>query len=204
MTTIYLVRHGSTAWNENPRFRGLADLALSDKGNQQAAALARMLRNKPLSAVYSSPLRRAVQTADVLASVHGLRVQLRDGFKSVDYGQWEGKTEQEVQGSDPELYAQFLNAIEAVRFPGGESMEEMRTRAFCALQEIAGSHAGQQVAVVTHQVVTRVLICAVLGIDSHAYWKLGQDPACLNILEFDGGFRLKLMNESPENAWACT
>lgn len=94
-------------------------------------------------------------------------------------------------------YARFLEAIETVRFPGGESMEELRVRAFAALEQIAHSHAGAEVAVVTHQVVTRVRVCAVLGIGSHAYWRIGQDTACLNVIEHKGGYRLKELNAVP-------
>jgi len=197
MTTIYLVRHGSTAWNEQPRFRGLADIPLSDKGLQQAAALRDCLRDKTLTAVYSSPLPRAVQTAEVLAAPHNLPIQLEPDLRSVNYGHWEGKTEQEVESSDPELYHRFRNAIETVRYPGGESMEELRARAFSALERIAVSCAGSSVAVVTHQVVTRVLVCAVLGVDSHPYWQIGQDTACLNVIEHKKRFQLKLLNAVP-------
>lgn len=197
MTTIYLVRHGSTAWNEQPRFRGLADIPLSDKGLQQAAALREALHDKALTAVYSSPLPRAVQTAEVLAAPHHLPIQLEADLRSVNYGEWEGKTEQEVEASDPKLYRQFLQAIETVRFPGGESMDEMRARAFAALERIALSCSGGRVAVVTHQVVTRVLVCAVLGVDSHPYWQIGQDTACLNIIEHKKRFQLKLLNAVP-------
>ncbi len=197
MTTIYLVRHGSTAWNEQPRFRGLANIPLSDSGRRQAAGLRELLRNKPLVAVYSSPLLRAVQTAEVLASAHDLKVSVEPDLRSIDYGRWEGKTEEEAKASDPELYGRFLDAIESVRFPDGESMEELRVRAFAALKRIAREHAGSEVAVVTHQVVTRVLLCAVIGTDSHPYWQLGQDTACLNVLEHDSGFRLKLLNVVP-------
>lgn len=197
MTTIYLVRHGSTAWNEQPRFRGLADIPLSDKGLQQAAALRETLRDKALDAVYSSPLPRAVQTAEVLAAPHKLPIRIEPDLRSVNYGDWEGKTEEEVQASDPKLYDQFLHAIETVRFPGGESMEEMRNRAFAALERIALSCAGASAAVVTHQVVTRVLVCAVLGVDSHSYWQIGQDTACLNIIEHRKHFSLKLLNAVP-------
>ncbi len=197
LTTIYLVRHGSTAWNEQPRFRGLANIPLSDKGQRQAAGLCELLRNKPLAAVYSSPLLRAIQTAEILASAHTLKVSVEPDLRSVDYGRWEGKTEQEAKASDPELYGSFLDAIETVRFPDGESMEELRVRAFAALVRIAREHPGSEVAVVTHQVVTRVLLCAVLGADSHPYWQIGQDTACLNVIEHDGGFRLKLVNVVP-------
>lgn len=197
MTTIYLVRHGSTAWNEQPRFRGLANIPLSDKGLRQAAGLRELLRSKPLVAVYSSPLLRAVQTAEVLASAHDRKVSVEPDLRSVDYGRWEGMTEEEAKTSDPELYGRFLDAIEAVRFPDGESMQELRIRAFAALERIAREHAGSEVAIVTHQVVTRVLLCSVLGVDSHPYWQIGQDTACLNVIEHDGGFRLKLLNVVP-------
>jgi broad specificity phosphatase PhoE len=201
MTTLYLVRHGSTAWNESPRFRGLADIELSETGLAQANNLAKCLKSRPITMVYSSPLRRAMQTAEAIALPRGLEVHAHCGLSSVDYGDWEGRTEQEAQQLAPDLYATFLAAIETLRFPGGESMDELRNRASAALQEIASAHAGQHVVVVTHQVVTRVLICVVLGIDSKPYWRIGQDPACLNVIEYRNRFRLKMMNYLPDDPW---
>jgi broad specificity phosphatase PhoE len=198
MTTVYLARHGSTAWNESPRFRGLADVPLSEKGFAQARALAAMLASTPLVAVYSSPLRRAMQTAEEIAKVCGLDVQIRAGLRSVDYGAWEGKTEKEAAESDPSLFDRFLHSIETVTFPGGESMEALRSRAVDALAKIAAAHPDGHVMVVTHQVVTRVLLCAVLGVGSAPYWRLGQDSGCLNVVESrPSGYRLKLMNVVP-------
>jgi len=198
MTTVYLARHGSTAWNEAPRFRGLADIPLSDKGLAQARALAIMLTSTPLVAVYSSPLRRAMQTAEQIAKARSLDVQIRTGLRSVDYGAWEGKTEKEAAESDPGQFDRFMHQIETATFPGGESMEAFRMRAEDALQKIVAAHPGGDIAVVTHQVVTRVLLCAALGVGTAPYWRIGQDSGCLNVIESKpSGYRLKLMNVVP-------
>jgi broad specificity phosphatase PhoE len=96
ISRIYLIRHGSTPWNEVVRFRVSADIPLSEKGHAQAEALSRTIAHIPLAAVYSSQLLRARETAAILADSHHLIVQFLEDLRSVNYGSWEGHTEEEV------------------------------------------------------------------------------------------------------------
>ena len=202
-TKIYLARHGSTAWNESPRFRGLADLALSEKGVSQAQSLRDLLAERSFSAVYTSSLRRAVQTAQIIAEPKGLVLTQCDGLKSVDYGRWEGLTEPEAEQSDPLLYRDYIERIETVRFPGGETLDELRKRAMSVIDKICQDHPSQEVVVVSHQVVTRVLLCTFLGVSSAPYWRIGQDAGCLNVIsKRDGRYEVQSMNVVPSRAFA--
>jgi broad specificity phosphatase PhoE len=202
-TKIYLARHGSTAWNESPRFRGLADLALSEKGIAQAQALRDLLADRPYAAVYTSSLRRAVQTAQIIAEPKGLALKLCEGLRSVDYGRWEGLTEEEAERDSPPLYRDYIDRIETVRFPGGETLDELRVRAMAVIDEICEKHPSQEVVVVSHQVVTRVLLCSFLGVSSAPYWRIGQDAGCLNVIKHKAGrFEVLSMNVVPSRAFA--
>jgi|YelNatPaOPRAMG01_1025707.scaffolds.fasta_scaffold03878_17 broad specificity phosphatase PhoE len=197
-TRLYLVRHGSTAWNEVVRFRGSADIPLSERGLKQAEALAYFLKDVPLLAIYTSPQRRAKHTAEIINKFHNLPLEERPELRSVNYGEWEGKLEEEVARDYPQLYHEYIEHIENFRFPRGETLEDLKERALKVINEGLSNFQGGNFLVVTHQVVTRVLICALLNISNSLYWQVGQDPGCLNVFEyFRGKFFLKLLNYCP-------
>jgi broad specificity phosphatase PhoE len=198
LTIVYLARHGSTEWNESPRFRGTAEIPLSKRSFKQAERLAFRLRQQKLAAIYSSPLLRVRGTAEPISRTHQLPIKLRDGRKSINYGRWGGLSEEEVSHKEPELYQQYLVNIESLRFPGGETLEDLRLRAMQVLNEVVCSYPQDEVVLITHQVVSRVLLCAILGAGNHLYWRFGQDPGCLNIIEQQEGiFNLLRMNVIP-------
>ncbi|MEI6309534.1 MAG: histidine phosphatase family protein [bacterium] len=145
---IYLVRHGSTAWNEIVRFRGVTDIPLSEKGRNQALALGRWFAGIPLSAIFSSPLIRAQETARAIAEQRHLPIMLRDGLRSVNYGSWEGQSEAEVEQQDPEAFQLYLEGIECFRFPQGETLDDLRKRAVLVLEEAIRNYPGERIVLV--------------------------------------------------------
>lgn len=198
-TQIFIVRHGSTAWNEIVRFRGSANIPLSEKGIEQAQALSRFLKEFPFAAIFSSPQRRALQTAEIINQYHNLPIQERPELKSVNYGAWEGKLEEDVAREYPDLYQDYIEHIESFRFPQGETLEDLKRRSLKVVEETLNTYEGKKFLIVSHQVVTRVLVCSLLGISNSFYWQIGQDPCCLNVFHFrKGKFYLKLLNFHPE------
>ena len=197
MTRLILVRHGQTEWNRVERFRGRIDLDLNEVGRAQALALAERLSAEPLSAIYTSPLRRAVQTAEPAAQKLGLSVQVLGGLMDIDYGQWGGRSPAEVATLYPKLYRLWRSQPHLVEIPGGESLAVVRARAFPALKEVAARHAGQTILLVAHQVVNKVLLCAMLGLDNSRFWHIQQDNACLNIFDYeDDDFTAVCLNDT--------
>jgi broad specificity phosphatase PhoE len=201
MTRIILVRHGQTGWNvgagAGERFRGRVDLPLDDKGLAQARALAERLADCPIVAVYSSPLRRAVETARPTAQKLGLLVQPLPGIIDINYGDWQGLSPAEVANVYSDLYPRWLETPHRVKFPHGESLRQVRLRGMAALKEIAARHEGRTVLLVAHQVVNKVLVCAMLGLDNSHFWRIQQDNACINIFEHqDGIFTAVLINDT--------
>lgn len=185
-TTILLIRHGQTAWNKEAVFRGRADIPLDEAGLQQAEALAAALQYEGITHIVSSPLSRAVQTATAVADAHGLTVVSADACNDLDFGDWQGLQVAEVQQRYPEPYAVWQSRPREVRFPGGESLDEVADRSFAALAQLVTSHAGETVALVAHRVINKVLICRILGLDTNHFWQIKQDTACLNRLSFNG------------------
>ena len=148
MTTILLARHGETDWNREGRFQGHADPPLNATGHAQAAELAAELKDVELAAVHSSPLRRALETAQRVAAEHGLEPVAIDALREVDVGSWQGLTRPEIETRYPEQFARWLDYDQG--WEDGESYEEMGRRAVAALLELAAAHAGERVLAVTH------------------------------------------------------
>lgn len=197
MTRVILVRHGQTEWNRVERFRGRSDIELNETGRRQAQALARRLRGWDIDAIFSSPLKRALQTAQPIARACGLEIGALGGIADVDYGQWVGRSPDEVAAEYPSLFQTWAEAPHLVEFPGGESLAQVRARAWAAMEEVCTRHEEQQIVLVSHVVVNRVLICAALNVDNSCFWKVAQDNAAINILERDqAGHRLLLLNDT--------
>ena len=148
MTTILLARHGETDWNREGRFQGHADPPLNRTGRAQAVDLSVALMAEQLAAVYSSPLRRALETADVVAASHGLEPVPLDDLREVDVGSWSGLTRAEVEERFPAQFARWVDYSEG--WEDGETYEEMGRRAVDALLRVAAAHDGERVLAVTH------------------------------------------------------
>jgi phosphoserine phosphatase len=148
VTTILLARHGETDWNREGRFQGHADPPLNATGRAQAAELAAELKAVELAAVYSSPLRRALETAQAVAAEHGPEPVAVDALREVDVGSWQGLTREEIETQFPEQFARWLDYDQG--WEDGESYEEMGRRAVAALLELAVAHQDERVLAVTH------------------------------------------------------
>jgi broad specificity phosphatase PhoE len=148
VTTILLARHGETDWNRDNRFQGHADPPLNETGRTQAAELAATLAQQELAAVYSSPLRRALETARVVAAPHGLDPIRVEALREVDVGSWQGLTRTEIEQRFPDQFARWLDYEQG--WPDGESYDEMGRRVVAALLELAAAHEGERVLAVSH------------------------------------------------------
>jgi broad specificity phosphatase PhoE len=148
VTTILLARHGETDWNREGRFQGHADPPLNEAGRAQAAQLAVELASQELAAVYTSPLRRALETADVVAATRRLVPLPDERLREVDVGSWQGLTRDEVQRRFPEQYARWLDYGQG--WEDGESYEEMGRRVVAGLLALAAAHEGDRLLAVTH------------------------------------------------------
>lgn len=196
MTTLYLVRHGQTAWNREEVFRGRADIPLNETGRKEALLTGEYLRNVKVDAVYSSPLSRAVETAEAIARYQGKEVQISDGLIDIDFGRWQGVSHEEVRERHGDLYRQWRDTPHLVRFPGGESLEDVRRRVLGVIDEIVRDHADKTLVMVSHRVANKTMLCGLLGLDNSHFWQIGQDTGCINILEFGEEFTLRRLNDT--------
>jgi len=199
MTRIVLIRHGRTVWNKENRVRGRLNPEMDEIGLKQAEATARYVAARwPVVAVLTSPLRRAVQTAERIARAQGLSAEPFHGLLDADFGEWQGLTLEEVERRYPSSCRTWLNAPHMVHFPGGETLTDVRRRVLAGVDEVIARYAGQSVAMVGHNVVNRVLLCAVLGLGNDHFWRLGQDPCAVNVFDVaeDGTFTLVSLNDT--------
>jgi broad specificity phosphatase PhoE len=180
------VRHGETAWNREKIFRGRMDVALDELGIRQAEALARYLSEQNLQAIYSSPLKRAFETANRIARYQQVPVQAVEGLIDIDYGEWQSLSEQEVKRRYPALYEEWCNNPHRVTIPGGENLEDVKERAVRVVNEAVSKHQGN-VVLVSHRVVNKVLICFLLGLDNSHFWNIRQDVCGVTIFEHRHG-----------------
>jgi broad specificity phosphatase PhoE len=186
MTEIILARHGQTAWNVAEVFRGRIDIELDATGLKQAELLAEYLSHRKLESVYSSPLRRAAQTAEAIAQHHSLTAEITAGLNDIDFGEWQGLSREEVSNKYSELYSAWVTTPHRIRMPAGESLDDVRQRAVVLVNEVIEKHKGA-VVLVSHRVVHKVLICALLGLDNSHFWDIRLDNCGLTTFEFTEG-----------------
>jgi probable phosphoglycerate mutase len=161
-TTIVLVRHGETDWNRESRFQGHADPPLNELGRAQAEALAGELVAEPLVLAYTSPLRRATQTAEILSTRLDVELRTSETLMEVDVGSWSGLTRAEVESRYPDGYRRWLEYGHG--WEDGETYEELGRRVVGGLLEIGDRHAGETVLAVTHGGPIRSALAAASGI----------------------------------------
>ena len=191
------MRHGRTEWNREERFRGRADIALDEMGLKQAAAAALNLRNRQVVAIYSSPLRRALQTADIIANQLNLQVQPLEGLIDIDFGRWQGLSGGEATKQDGRLFQMWLEQPHLVHFPGGQGLDTVRQNVLAVVDELSAKHDEQTVILVSHKVVCQVLMCAMLGLGNSHFWYVGQDVNAINVFEIrDGAPLVTLVNDT--------
>ena len=183
MGRIYLVRHGRTAWNKSKVFRGRKDVPLDDQGRREAACVAETLSDVAPPCIYTSPLSRARETAQIIATPRGIEVRSDDAFVDIDFGAWTERSESEVREESADQYKLWQDSPHLLRFPGGEGLDDVRRRAVPRLDELAEAHREDDVAIVSHRVVLKVLLCAV-------------DTGGICVLEWNGDVRLLIENDT--------
>ena len=194
-TTLLLVRHALNDWVGEKLAGWTPGVHLNEKGRAQAQALAQRLAEQPIAAVYTSPLDRALETAQIIAAPHHLEVHIRQGMGEVHYGEWTGQSLQELAKQDAWRVVQFYPS--GARFPGGESIREMQARAVAELDAIVAAHPAQTVVAVSHADVLKAALAHYTGMHLDLFQRLVVSPASLSVLSFTPmGPRLVCLNDT--------
>jgi broad specificity phosphatase PhoE len=189
-TLLYLVRHAATAANlaVPARLQGRrTDPPLAPAGVRQAEATRDLFATVPLAACYCSPLRRAVDTATVIAAPHLLTPTPLAALTECDIGDWEGLDWDTIRGRDPDYYRRYVADVEAVPYPGGESFGGVHRRAAPVLDSLIKEHAGRAVLVVSHHVVLRTYLAGVLGLPIRLARRVSLENCGVSVVTGEGG-----------------
>jgi probable phosphoglycerate mutase len=194
---VYLVRHGEVQGAETRRFIGHLDVPLSASGERQVQAVARRLSSVKLDAVYTSDLSRTRHTADILAAPHSLVPRLRPALREFAMGRWEGLTAAQIREREPEAFTTWMADVAGYRFPEGESLGDLTSRAWPTFEAIVEAHAGETVAMVAHGGTNRMILCRLLGLPATRLLAIGQDYGALTLLVREGDrWALAFLNET--------
>ncbi|MFQ5934300.1 MAG: histidine phosphatase family protein [Dehalococcoidia bacterium] len=180
---LILVRHGETDANREGRIQGIGNDPLNATGRSQAAALGEHLETYKLDAVYSSPLARALETAEAIARHHNLRPIELKGLQELDIGELDGLTGEEVKERHPDVLEEWMRDVSSLRMPGGESIVELQDRAWAAVQAIAEGHPKGVVVGVSHNFAIQSILCKALDLKLDSFRRIRQDLGAISILE---------------------
>ena len=186
MAKLYLIRHGETDYNNAMRFQGRTDILLNQKGIEQAEKAAEFFRDIPLQAIYTSSLKRARTTAEIIGKVKGLEPQATDALQEMSFGIWENMNSGDIQKKYAKEWKDFFASPATTTIPQGECMFDVQKRAYPVVQEILDQYPEGDVAFVAHGGIIRVLICTMLGLDLNRAWHVHVGNASITCFYYWG------------------
>ena len=198
MTKIILTRHGHVEGIKPERFRGREPLQLTARGVAEVAALAQRVaaRWRPRQ-IYTSPMGRCIATAAATAHATGTPSKTCEDLNDIDYGAWQFKTFAQAKAQDAALFAAWFANPPLVRFPNGESLQDLAARTANALRIVLARHPNETIVLVGHDSVNRALLLELLELPLSAYWRLAQEPCCINEIDVnEAAVRVRSINET--------
>lgn len=197
--SVWLLRHGEPADEARGRCYGSLDVELSAEGKRQAQSASAALSKQTFGAIYSSPRRRCREAARILAIERPCKVEIIDALAEIHFGNFEGRTYDEIALDHPDLFQQWMERPTEFQFPGGESLEQMWKRVTAAARTLRERHSGESIAIVTHGGVIRILLAEVLGVPPANIFRIAQDYGAINLIRyFDGTPVVEMVNMRPE------
>lgn len=198
MIRIYMVRHGRTTWNKIGKYQGSTDVPLSETGIEQAEKAASHLTGLKIDGFYTSPLSRARTTCEIIAKPHGMKPVILPGLSELNFGEWEGKTFDEINTLWPGEIDKMYDSPDLVRIPGGETFEEVKERTMAAIEPLLNGEDNKNYLLVSHGAAIRTLLCGLLNIPIHHAWQFRQANVNLTMVEHYGPGRnwLAKLNET--------
>ncbi|MBN2469833.1 MAG: MSMEG_4193 family putative phosphomutase [Anaerolineae bacterium] len=187
MTTVLLIRHAVNDWVKTGKLAGWEPgVHLNAEGRAQAAALGQRLADRPLRAIYASPLERTLETAQAVAEHHpALKVAIAEGVGEVDFGEWQGRRIKDLARRKMWHVIQYTPT--RAYFPGGESMRAAQVRAVDTVEELAGRHRGQVIAVVSHSDIIKMVLAHYLGMPLDLFQRIVVSPASISVVQLGYG-----------------
>ncbi|MCQ4725060.1 histidine phosphatase family protein [Anaerotignum faecicola] len=196
MVKLYLIRHGETEWNKAKRFQGWTDIELSQEGRRQASLLGERFKKIDIDEIYSSPLKRAVETARPIADIKGLEIKTNENFKEINFGEWEGMTAKEISTKYGKSFDEFIKYPENGTFPGDISFAHVTERIKIGLRDVLDGKDDKNIAIVSHGGIVRLIIKYLMAFEGEWYNKTWIDNTSVSIVEVrKHGNLLRVLND---------
>lgn len=198
MTKLILTRHGHVEGIEPERFRGRTELPLTELGRAQARAVASRIAALWVPvAIFASPMGRCIATADLIAEACHVERHVLEDLNDLDYGLWQWQTYDAVSRNWPDQFAAWRSSPHLVRFPDGDSLQDLVARVANVLRFVISNHRSETVVLVGHESVNRALLLQLLDQPLTAYWRLAQAPCALNEIDIvDRNIWVQRINET--------
>ncbi|SHI00851.1 histidine phosphatase family protein [Sporanaerobacter acetigenes] len=197
MQKLYLVRHGESEWNNLKRIQGQKDTFLTFKGEKQAEKIANRLVSEEIDIIYSSDLKRANETANIIGEKLNLQVTPSEAFREIKFGSWEGLSTEELTEKNSEEHFIWLNQPHNFKMDGAETLYEVQKRAMNKIDSILKSNPNKNILVVSHGATIKTIILGYVGIDLKYYNRMTLNNTSLSIIEFrDRNNVIKLLNDT--------
>lgn len=198
MSRIYIVRHGETEWNKMQRAQGCSnDIPLSEEGRVQAMAVAKRLKDEKIDLFFSSDLKRAYETALIIAKEHNGQVQKCKEFREINLGDWEGLNFNVIQEKYNDIFNVWKKTPHLALIPNAERVSDIIIRAVGKLDKILLNNKDKNILIVSHGITIKVMLASLLGMELSNMHKIRQDNTALNILEYDGeNYDILLINDT--------
>jgi len=180
MTRVYLLRHGETKWNIEKVFRGRSEIPLTDTGKKQAELAAAHLKPKAIQYIYTSPLSRAKETADIVGKILDIKPVVDEHFTGLAFGPWQGKPHKEIKEKFPDLYRVYKDEFHNLRLEGAETLQKAFDRCMTALVDIEKKHPDANVLIISHRVICKLMILGILGLGPPQFYRVKLDTCGLS------------------------
>ena len=181
---IVLIRHGETNWNREGRFQGQIDIPLNEKGKEQALKASKYLEEIKFTKAYSSSMKRPYETAKIILNKNNIEIEKIKGLVEISHGLWEGKLEEEIKRTWPEMLKNWHERPESITMPEGESIQQVSNRAISSWNLICESQKENDITlVVAHDAVNKTLICHILGLSYSDIWMIKQGNGGITVID---------------------
>ena len=196
-TDLFLIRHGETEWNRILKYQGQTDIDLKERGFNQARKLSNRLKDTKIDRIYCSDLKRAANTASVVADPHDLELSKEEDLREISFGEWEGLNFEEISEKYPKIYKKWRADPASVRPPEGETFKEFQQRVIKIMEKIRGLHVGERVAIVAHGGTIRVYLAYLLNMPLIENRKLSIHNTSLSHIKiYDNRAVIKMINST--------
>ena len=183
-TRLFLIRHGDTIDEETKRvFKGTSDIPLSDKGRARLQKASQFLTHFNFDHIYTSALSRCIESGNIIAAQHNMKTEIADAFNEINFGIWEGRSFEEIDEENPTEFRRWVKDPDIHTPPQGEPLVNAQLRSVGIFKEMINRHRGQNIAIVTHAGILRLIFASILGMKISAIFRIAQDYGCINIID---------------------